>query len=320
MADVKADLNQLVIFAKVVETQSFTAAGRELGLPKSTVSRKVAQLEERLGVVLLERTTRKLSLTNVGAAFFERCARISTEITEAEEAVTRVDREPRGLLRISAPAQLAPGLLADVVREFLLAHREIDLELELTERFVDLIEEGYDLSIRVGPVPDSRAIVRELGRLRRVWVASPEYLQRRGTPERPEELEHHDLLALGNPRRDPTLELGGSDGRGRGITVRPRLWVNSVEALRDAIAAGVGIGMLPSTCCVEELERRTLRSLLHEWSRSETISALYPTSRHLSAKVRRFSSDLMKRLEPPARLDSPSPITEATQASPQPNA
>lgn len=292
MLDAKTDLNQLVIFAKVVETQSFTAAGRALGLPKSTVSRKVAQLEERLGVVLLERTTRKLSLTDVGAAFHERCARISLEIDEAELAVTRTVLEPRGRLRIAAPAELACGWLAEAVREFLLTHPEIEVELELSDRFVDLLEEGYDLAVRVGPVPDSSVITRELGQLRRIWVASPGYLQRRGIPERLEDLEHHDLLLLGNARRAPVLD---------GVTARPRLLINDATTLRSAVMGGVGIAMLPYFACREELERGTLRSCLPEWTHREAISALYPTSRHLSAKVRVFVDRLVEQLDPPGR-------------------
>jgi DNA-binding transcriptional LysR family regulator len=315
MSDGNTDLNQLVIFAKVVETQSFTAAGRALGLPKSTVSRKVAQLEERLGVLLLERTTRKLSLTDVGAAFFERCARISTEIEEAEQAVTRTDRAPRGRLRIAAPAELASGLVADVVREFLLEHREIDIELELTDRVVDLLEEGYDLSIRVGPAPSSSGISRELGPHHRALVASPTYLERRGIPEQLEQLDRHDLLLLGNPRGAPTLELRGRGGQRRTITARPRLVVNCVEVLRDAAVAGLGIGMLPVACCVEELERGTLVSMLHDWTHAEAIHAAYPTSRHLSSKVRSFLDQLAARLDPSASNGkSKTPITSQAHA------
>jgi DNA-binding transcriptional LysR family regulator len=297
MSDGKADLNQLIIFAKVVETRSFTAAGRELGLPKSTVSRKVAQLEERLGAVLLERTTRKLSLTEVGAAFYERCARISLEVDEAEHAV-QGHRDPQGLLRLTAPPEFATACLSELVSEFLLMHPRVDIELELTDRAVDMIEEGVDLAIHVGPLVDAGSAARLLGPIPRYLVASPSYLQRRGIPERPQDLEHHDLVVLGNPRRTPTLELRGREGESVVIGNRPRLVANSVTTLRDAVLAGVGVGMLPAFRCAEELENGALRSFLHDWTHTDAPShAVYPSSRHLSAKVRSFLDYLVARLQ-----------------------
>jgi len=299
MNDLKTDLNQLVIFAKVVETSSFTAAGRALGLPKSTVSRKVAQLEERLGVQLLQRTTRKLSLTEVGAAFYERCARISTEIHEAEQAVMHMDQDPRGLLRLTAPPELASAFLSEVINEYLLAYPEVDVELELTDRVVDMIDEGFDLSVRVGRLPDSSLIARKLGPVQRRLVGSPAYLARRGTPTSPSDLESHDLVVLGNPRLNRTLELR-NNGREVVIAARPRLVVNSMGMLREAVLAGVGVGVLPAFKCAEDIEAGAMRSFLHDWTGTEAaIHALYPTGRHLSAKVRSFLDYLTQRLDPP---------------------
>lgn len=315
MTDAKTDLNQLVIFAKVVETQSFTAAGRALGLPKSTVSRKVAQLEERLGVVLLERTTRKLSLTDVGAAFYDRCARISLEIDEAERAVLGNHAEPRGVLRLAAPPELASRLLADVLRGYLVANRAIDVELELTERAVDMLDEGFDATITVGRPPDSTALVRTLGTVRRVLVASPSYLQRFGIPEQPEDLEQHDLVMLGHPRRHSSLELRGADGQTITIATRPRMVVDDVGMLRDAVLGGVGIGLLPSTCCADELDGGLLRAVMREWAQTETIHATYPTSRHLSGKLRSFLDYLAGRLDPPLRSESSDMIAAELQAT-----
>jgi DNA-binding transcriptional LysR family regulator len=305
MSDVKTDLNQLVIFAKVVETRSFTAAGRSLGLPKSTVSRKVAQLEERLGVQLLQRTTRKLSLTEVGAAFYERCARISTEIEEAEQAVLQQHRHPRGLLRLTAPPEFGTAFLSEVVSSFLVAHAEIDIELELTDRIVDMIEEGFDLSIRFERPPDPTLISREFGPIHRHLVASPAYLQRHGTPTRPEQLEDHALVVLGNPRRNLTMELRGLEGETFMLEGRPRLVVNSMGMLREAVLAGVGVGILPGFKCAADLEQGKLRAFLHDWTQTDAaIHALYPTARHLSTKVRTFLDYLADRLEPAPWLAS----------------
>jgi DNA-binding transcriptional LysR family regulator len=299
----KTDLNQLVIFAKVVETQSFTAAGRALGLPKSTVSRKVAQLEERLGALLLERTTRKLSLTEVGAAFYERCARIAMDVDEAEHAVLG-HRAARGLLRVTATPECAASCLSELVSEFLVAHPELDIELEFTDRDVDMLEEGIDLWIRGGRAQPSLGLgltVRELGPLQRIMVASPSYLQRRGIPERPEDLEGHDLVLLGSPRRTATMELRGPGGESIELTTRPRLMANDLAMCCEAVLAGVGLGMLPAFRCTEELESGALQVVLHDWARTDgSLRAVYPTARHLSAKVRSFMDHLAQRFEPPS--------------------
>src|SRR3954465_7000774 len=149
------DLNDIVVFTKVVETKSFTGAAEQLGLPKSTVSRKLAQLEERLGVRLVQRTTRKLALTDIGQAYYERCARIVSDVAAAEQLVTDMQATPRGRLRVTAPVDLATPYLGPLVPRFPAAHRDINGELEATDRVVDLIEEGYDVAIRFGPLPES---------------------------------------------------------------------------------------------------------------------------------------------------------------------
>jgi DNA-binding transcriptional LysR family regulator len=156
------DLNEIVVFAKVVETRSFTAAAAQLGLPKSTVSRKVAQLEERLGVRLLQRTTRKLSLTEIGQAYFERCQRIVSDIMVAEQMVTDMQSTPRGLLRVTAPVDLGAFALGALVTQFLTDFSDIHVELVLTDRVVDLVDEGVDLGIRFGPLAESTLIARKL--------------------------------------------------------------------------------------------------------------------------------------------------------------
>src|SRR6185295_262982 len=146
------DLNDIVVFTKVVETKSFTGAAELLGLPKSTVSRKLAQLEERLGVRLVQRTTRKLALTDIGQAYYERCARIVADLAAAEQLVTDMQASPRGRVRVTAPIDLATRYLGTIIAEFLAMHADINVELEATDRIVDLIEEGFDVAIRFGPL------------------------------------------------------------------------------------------------------------------------------------------------------------------------
>src|SRR5262245_43991131 len=149
------DLNDIVVFTKVVETRSFTGAADQLGLPKSTVSRKLAQLEERLGVRLVQRTTRKLALTDIGEAYYERCARSVADIAAAEQLVTDMQATPRGRLRVTAPIDLSTRYLGGIIAEFIAANPEVNVEVEATDRIVDLIEEGFDLGIRFGPLPES---------------------------------------------------------------------------------------------------------------------------------------------------------------------
>src|SRR5579859_3802659 len=154
------DLNDIVVFTKVVETKSFTGAAEQLGLPKSTVSRKLAQLEERLGVRLVQRTTRKLALTDIGQAYYERCARIVADVAAAEQLVTDMQSTPRGRLRMTAPVDLSMRYLGLIIADFLAIHSDINIELEATDRIVDLIEEGFDLAVRFGTLPESTLIAR----------------------------------------------------------------------------------------------------------------------------------------------------------------
>ena len=310
MSEVKTDLNQLVIFAKVVDTRSFTAAGRALGLPKSTVSRKVAQLEERLGVRLLRRTTRKLSLTEVGAAFYERCAHISTEIDEAEQAITRMYDLPHGLLRVAAPHGFGPTLMVGLLDEFLTRHPQIDLELVFTGGKVDLLGEGFDLTLDLGAAsPESETTLGvELGRVRTSLVASHDYLERRGLPLKPEQLEHHELVVLGPLQRGLSLELHGPEGSIVAIEKRPRLVVNSLAVLIEAVQGGVGLGLLPDFCFASGASGARVQTCLPGWTGPELgLHARYPTSRHLSPKLRALIDCLRERLEP-----APWPMTTTT--------
>src|SRR5438067_3304143 len=222
------DLNELVVFARVVQAGSFTAAARTLGLPKSTVSRKVSELEERLGARLLHRTTRKLGLTDAGRAYYERSARIVAEVEEAEQAVGRLQAEPRGLLRVSAPLSFAP-LLGPLVTGYLQRHPGVQVELWCGDRAVDLVEERFDVAIRVGPLADSGLVARSLGTMARVLVAAPGYCKREGTPRAPAALADHACIVFG-AGRVWTLVAGGKQAE---VRVPARLTVNDLEIARD---------------------------------------------------------------------------------------
>jgi DNA-binding transcriptional LysR family regulator len=290
------DLNELVVFARVVQVGSFTAAAAELGMPKSTVSRKVSALEERLGARLLQRTTRKLSLTDEGRAYYDHASRIAVEIEDAERAVSSLRSAPRGLLRVTAGVNA--GWLGPIVSDYLLRHPDVQLELYETERTVDLIEERFDVGVRAGTLGDSSLIARRLADVRWFLVASRRYLARRGRPRTPADLAGHDLAVFGAGAR-VTLRLE-RDGQATELSLAPRLVVRDVELLHATVRAGLGIGLLPAYRCVAELRGRRFERVLAAWEAPPTpIHAVYPSARHVSPKVKSFVDHLVARMTPP---------------------
>jgi DNA-binding transcriptional LysR family regulator len=287
------DLNEMVVFARVVQAGSFTAAARALGMPKSTVSRKISDLEDRLGARLLQRTTRKLSLTDVGRVYYEHCARVVAEVEEAELAVTQMHAAPRGQLRVTTP--LTFSFLAPVVAEYLKRHAQVQVEVVCTDRRVDLIEEGFDLALRAGQLGDSSLIARRVGHIRTVLVAAPDYLERRGVPASPAELEKHDCIVFGGtPGNERTFRQGH---RLVEVTLQARLVVNDFEMLREAAAEGLGIAAIPDYLCAADIEAGRLQSVLEDWHLPDRpVHALYPSTRHLPAKVAAFLDVIRERL------------------------
>ena len=288
------DLNEIAIFARVVREESFTKAARALGIPKSTVSERVSRLEERLGVRLLERTTRHVRPTAAGAAYYERAARVVAEIEEANAAVTDIHRSPKGLLRVGSPLLFGHAFLGDFVAEFLVTYPEIEIELIVADRRFDVVEEGLDLAIHVlGPI-EASLIARKIGSAERMCVASPSYLAHREAPVVPKDLLKHSCLVSSNDRR--ATWTFSKEGRSESIVVQGRYSVNSVQLALNAALRGAGIGVLPAFFCAEALRAGALAPVLAEWSlgRSE-IHVVYPGSRHLSARVRLFVDALVNR-------------------------
>jgi DNA-binding transcriptional LysR family regulator len=287
------DLNEIVVFARVVQAGSFTAAARVLGMPKSSVSRKVTALEDRVGARLLQRTTRKLGLTDAGRSYYTHAARIVGDLEEAEQAIGRLHAEPQGLVRVTAP--LGFTMLGPIVAEYLAANPKVKLELVCSDRRVDLVEEGFDLAIRASALADSSLVARPLGTIRLVLVAAPSYCDRAGTPRAPADLRKHVCLSFGTgaqhawslQRRDEKLE----------VRVEPRFVVNDIDLLAAATRTGLGIACMPDFLCAADLARGTLRAVLPAWHSAPTpVTALYPTSRHLSPKVSAFIELLRKRI------------------------
>ena len=291
------DLNEMLVFARVVQAGSFTAAAAELHMPKSTVSRRVSELEARLASRLLQRTTRKLSLTDAGRTYYDYCARIAAEIEEAERAVSSLQERPRGRLRVTTPANF--GFLAAIVADFLRRYPEVSIELVSTTRRVDLVEERFDVALRAGALADSTLISRSLGSLAWFLVATPAYLKKRGRPRAPADLKRHDCLLFGAAGMSDGLRLQKADSFEQ-VPLSGRLQVTEVEILHAAVTAGLGIAVLPAYVCVDDLRAGKLERVLRDWTLPPTpFQIVYASTRHISPKVKFFVDHVHARLTPP---------------------
>jgi DNA-binding transcriptional LysR family regulator len=291
------DLNEMVVFARVVQTGSFTTAAAELRMPKSTVSRKVTELEARLKARLLQRTTRKLSLTDVGRTYYDYCSRIVAEIEDAERAVSSLQDTPRGLLRVTTG--IGVSYLGPIVSDFLKRYPEVRVEVYCTGRLVDLIDERFDVAIRAGVLSDSTLVARPLGTAKWFFVATPAYLKKRGRPKTPDDLKAHECLLFGAGQNANSVRLQKEEGSTH-VTLSPRLLVGDMEVLRASAVAGLGIAFLPAFLCVEELRARRLERVLRDWEAPPTpMNVLYPTARHVSPKVKAFVDHVHQRMTPP---------------------
>ncbi|MHC4390098.1 MAG: LysR family transcriptional regulator [Planctomycetota bacterium] len=276
-----------LIFTRVVEEESFTAAARAVDMPKSTVSRRVSRLEEQLGVQLLRRTTRHLSLTDAGHAFYTRAVTAMEALAAAECAATETVDEPRGRLRVTAPAELGTRLFGAILR-FSTAHPQVQLELDLTNRYVDLIEEGYDVALRGGRAPEGALSGRSLGTGEVHLVASSVYLDERGTPRRLRDLAKHDCVLFPRWVDNGAWTLFGTRGEVR-VPVSGRLTITNLEAVRLAALEGHGLTLLPQSHCEADLRAGSLRRVLAGYcARSAGLWIVYSRTRFLSAKIRAF--------------------------------
>jgi DNA-binding transcriptional LysR family regulator len=294
------DLNDIVVFTKVAETKSFTGAADALGLPKSTVSRKLAQLEERLGVRLVQRTTRKLALTDIGEAYYERCAAIVADVQAAEQLVTDMQATPRGRLRVTASVDFSSRFLGAIVADFLHQNPDINIELEATDRIVDLIEEGFDLAVRFGPMPESTLIARKLTTLQLMLCASPDYLARRGTPTSIEELDEHDHVLFTPTSRNQTWTLVGPNEQTAEFGRPARLASNNLATVVSAARAGTGITLISEFMVTNEVQSGSLVVVLPEWKTRQTEAhAVYPARQNVPPRLTLFLDHLTKALNPP---------------------
>ncbi|PWL17481.1 LysR family transcriptional regulator [Falsochrobactrum shanghaiense] len=281
-----SSLADMEIFARVVATGSMSAAARDLALSPAVVSKRMGRLEERLGTRLLQRTTRRIALTEAGQGYYERVLEILAHIEEAEAFLARKSADARGTLRISAPTTFGRMHIAPYLVPFMRRNCDLTVNMQLSDEMVDIVGEGYDLAIRIGELPDSSLVARRLAPVRRILVAAPVYIEERGIPRRIEDLQKHICVA---PHNNDPWRLEGPDGP---ITIRPAgpLQTNSSEVVREAVLAGLGIALRSTWDIGPDLAAGRLVHILPDYSASRhvAIHAVYPSRQFLPAKIRIF--------------------------------
>ena len=298
-------LTSLTAFVRVVDNGGFSAAGRRLNMSTTMVSNHVQALEERLGARLLHRTMRKVNLTEVGRAYYDRAVQILADLEQADDIAGALQSTPRGTLRIYTATHIVP-FVAPVVTEFLTAYPEVKVDLSMGERVIDLIDEGFDVAIRLTPPPDSSLIVRSLATWRHVLCCSPAYLEQHGPPRQLSELADRNCIRHALYPYEDGWRFVDRKGTPASVRVSGNLFSNSGETLRIAALQGVGISLAPGFLVTDDLESGRLIRLLPEYRPVEfSMNAVYPHRHHLSAKVRSFidllahhSADQQKLINP----------------------
>jgi len=292
------NLNDMVTFARVVEAGGFSEAARQMGVSKSGVSKSIAKLELSLGVRLLNRSTRGLSLTEIGAAFHEHCIRITEEAAQAAEVVGRLQSEPSGVLRVTAPVAFGRLHVAPAVAEYLSRYPRLKLDMTITDRMVDLVSEGYDVAIRIRREPSLHVVARELAPVRRVVCATPDYFERRGIPTVPHDLTEHNCLHYTHFGTQGEWRFQSAGGE-IVVPVKGSLRIDDDDTLAQAVLSGLGIAMLPTFIIGRELQAGRLRSVLSDYVPLERrIYAVHLPNVRLPVKIRAFIDFLQDRFGP----------------------
>lgn len=299
------DLNDLYYFAMVVDHGGFAAAGRVLGIPKSRLSRRVTQLETDLGVRLLQRSTRRFAVTDVGSGVYRHAQTMLAEAQAAREVVERLSVEPRGIVRVSIPVGLAQQQMPMLLPEFLARYPHVRLQLHVSNRRVDLINEGFDVAMRVRSKldDDGELVMRSFGEIQELLVASPKYLIGMGRPADPDELAQHVTLSINEDEVRQRWELHGPDGQVRRVELKPRVSGFDFPMLRSLAEQGVGITLLPETLCAQQVRDGLLEVVLPQWRLPQGIfHAVFASRRGMLPAVRVFIDFLAEKM--PALLDS----------------
>ncbi|WP_437878431.1 LysR family transcriptional regulator [Sorangium sp. So ce513] len=294
-AAIRDRLEDMLCFTAVARALSFAVAAQELGISASALSRRVARLEAALGTALLRRTTRRVSLTEAGALYLERCTDVLTRVEDADALVSGLAAEPRGRLRVAVPNLFGQSQVAPLLPDFLRRYPRIGLECSFTDRYVDLVQEGFDVAIRIGALTDSSLVVRRLATNRRILCAAPSYLRGRKHVTKPEDLAQHACLyfSFSAEGEQWTLQRGEEQVQARG---RPALVADNAEALRLAAVGGSGVAVLATFLIAEDLRAGRLVRLLDDWSVPDTgIFAVHPPGRLVPSKVKAFVSFLAER-------------------------
>ncbi|HVH36475.1 MAG TPA: LysR family transcriptional regulator [Tahibacter sp.] len=291
-------LQAMQLFVRVVDSGSYTAAADQMEISRALASKLVQALEDQLGVRLLHRTTRKLSLTEAGERYYQRVSEILGSLNEAEALASELQADPRGRLRVSAPMSFAIHHLGAAVAEFQQRHPRIELELTLNDRQVDLVEEGFDMAVRIAKLADSSLVARRIAPCRMLLVASPDYLRRAGEPQHPQDLVAHNYLSYTlAARRDEIVLVNGAERET--VNLNGSLRVNNGDVIASAAAAGLGFCVSPSFLVWQRLQRGELVELLPQWQIPEiAVHAVYPAGRTLPAKTRSFIDYLVERFGP----------------------
>jgi DNA-binding transcriptional LysR family regulator len=300
-------LTGMRLFTRVVDAGSFSEAGRVLGMAPSSVSRQISALEDSLSTQLFNRTTRKLSLTEAGGMFHERVQRILLDVEDATQAVTSLESAPRGTLRLNAPVGFGNYHVASALPLFLARYPDVTVELSLSDQFIDLVDEGVDVAVRIGALRDSTLVARRLADNRRLVYGAPDYLRRYGTPQTPQDLVHHHCVVY-RYRPGHQSWVFEKDGERLEMTVTGPVSTNNSECLHKMILGGAGLAMLPTWMVYEDVAAGRLVPLLKDWLMSPTslesgIHVVFPENRHLSPKVRAFIDFLADHIGKPPYWD-----------------
>ncbi len=292
-------LASMAAFVKAADLGSFTAAGTALGLSSQMVGKHISALEERLGTALMQRSTRRQSLTDAGRLFYERCRAVLAEVEAADAVVEELSAAPRGTLRISAPVGFGACRLAPILTAFMKRHPDIEIELNLTDRYVDPVSEGYDAVLRLGPIAETTMVARELASHDQIACAAPAYLERKGRPETPADLADHDCLGFVNASGRPYAEwrFTARDGTVHVARIRSRFQINDGRVLAAAAAAGGGIILQPKAVLQEHLEKGSLVPVLTDYSPpSRPMYLMFSARRPQPPKLRAFIDHLVLAL------------------------
>lgn len=298
-------LSDITVFVQVVDSGSFTATAERLGLSKSVVSKYVTRLENQLGARLLNRTTRRLSLTEVGRVFYARSLRGLQEIEDAKAEVSRLQGEPRGTLRLNAPMSFGVLHIAPAIPDFLSQYPDLSVDMNLDDRIVDVVEEGFDVSVRISELPDSSLVARRVGPCRHAVVAAPSYLERFGTPRTPSDLRDHNIITYRYQQSAGEWHFRSPDDKPVSVPVSGPVQMNNSLAIREALLGGVGITRTPTFVVGRDIQEGRLIPILRDYRALEvSIYLVYPERRHLSPKVRAFVDFITARITETPYWDS----------------